>query len=93
MKKIIHLYVKVNKEKSFCLDFIFYFIDLDRAITEKELIETTMERLTWWKCIIPVWCLVDDAQEGVEEQKKKNAETQKENAKKAEEQAFIDQCE
>ncbi|CAF3169906.1 unnamed protein product [Rotaria sp. Silwood2] len=35
------------------------FICQKKAITEKELIESTMERLNFLKCIIIIWCIID----------------------------------
>ena len=55
-------------------------------MTEKELIENTIERLTWWKCIILIWCIVDD-------QVKKRKEKEALEAQKAEIQAYVSQCE
>ncbi len=62
------------------------FVYLDTAMTERELIESTMERLTWWKCIILIWCLIDDK---LEKDKKKQEALA---AEAANLQAYINQC-
>jgi len=55
-------------------------------MTEKELDESSMERATWWKCIINViWCISEDVVDS--NNKKKEADAQA-----AEVQTYISQC-
>lgn len=49
-----------------------------------------MERITWWKCIILLWCLLDDAGEKASKEAK---ETATKAAIAAEIQNYINQCE
>ncbi|CAF1092020.1 unnamed protein product [Adineta ricciae] len=60
------------------------FICESTALTAKELIENTIERLTWWKCVILIWCIIDD-------QVKKKKEKEALEAQKAEIQAYVSQ--
>ncbi|CAF5103130.1 unnamed protein product, partial [Rotaria magnacalcarata] len=47
------------------------FICQKRAMTEREFIESTMERWNFWKCFIPIWCVIDHVQEKKKAEKKR----------------------
>ncbi|CAF1384827.1 unnamed protein product, partial [Rotaria sordida] len=47
------------------------FICQKKAITEKELIENTMERLSFLKCLIIIWCIIDITKQKNKEKKEK----------------------
>lgn len=71
---IIHLYVKVKYESFFYqhVDGLFFVIK-ENAVTERELVESTMERWNFWKCLILVWCIVDHIQEKKRKEKEREA--------------------
>ncbi|CAF1262346.1 unnamed protein product [Adineta steineri] len=64
------------------------FICENEAITERELVESTMERLTWWKCIIALWCILDHE---AEKRKKEQQALAAQAAEAASLQAYIEQ--
>ncbi|CAF4954544.1 unnamed protein product, partial [Rotaria sp. Silwood1] len=45
------------------------FICQKKAMTEKELVESTMERLNFLKCIIIIWCIIDHKKQKDKENK------------------------
>jgi hypothetical protein len=57
-------------------------------MTERELIESTMERFSWWKCIIPIWCAVDAVNSAANKAKEQAAAA----AATAELEAYKNQC-
>jgi hypothetical protein len=65
------------------------FVDLATAMTEKELDEIAMDRVSWLKCLIPIWCITEAIIENTEQEKQKAAEA----AAAAELQNYISQCE
>ena len=58
-------------------------------MTERELIESTMERLSWWKCIVVIWCIVDDQ---IEKQQQRERERQEQALAAQQLQNYINQC-
>jgi hypothetical protein len=75
--------------------YIHLFVYLDTAMTERELVESTMERVSWWKCLIPIWCIVDYVGEKKQAGEQIPAQTQAEAAQAADAeklQAYINQC-
>jgi hypothetical protein len=75
-KLIIKIYFAIN----------IFFINLDTAMTEKELDESSMERAAWWECIINVvLCISEDVADSNNKQKEAAAQA-------AEVQTYISQC-
>ncbi len=72
--------------------YIHLFGYLDTAMTERELVESTMERVSVWKCLIPIWCLIDYVSEKKKADEQSAAQKQAEAAQAAQLQAYINQC-
>ncbi len=58
--------------------------------------ENAMQRVSWWKCIIPIWCIIDYVQESNEQKKKEDdaaAAAATAASAATELQSYLDQCE